>query len=121
MIFTGTKLQVLDNAGGLTAKCIRVLKRPIAYAGDLIIITIKSHNPYKPKIRTHQVHRAIVIQSRYFQDRKISQYVKFPLNGVVLLKRNEDLPFGKRVGAAVCFELRKKGFFRILLMGLFVI
>jgi ribosomal protein L14 len=121
MIFSGTKLIFLDNAGAITGKCIRVLKKQIAYCGDLIIVTVKSHNIYKPKIKTHQVHKAIVIQTKKFQIRKISQYAKFSLNAIVLLKKIDEIPYGKRVRGAVCVELRKKQHFRVLVMGLFVI
>lgn len=121
MIFPGTKLICLDNSGAFTAKCIKVRNRFFGLNSDIIIITVKSHNNGKPKIRTHQIHRAIIVQSKSIIYRKINQYAKFSRNAIILLKKVDNVPIGSKIRGPVCFELRKKKFFRLIIMGLFVL
>ena len=51
MIHIGTRLQVSDNSGAKTAKCLIVVKKPIGFLGDIIKITLRRFTASKKLIK----------------------------------------------------------------------
>lgn len=117
MIKNETRLQVLDNSGGLIVKCFRIYGKKEATLGNKILISIKTCRVNR-KVKKGEIYKGIVVQIRSLYKRKVGQYLKFNKNGVVLWKRKEDTPVGTRVRYIVPIELRFLGFMKIILLAI---
>jgi large subunit ribosomal protein L14 len=116
MIFQESNIYPADNGGGRKLKCIRVIKRKEGYAGDSIIVTVKAAK-WEKKVKKGKVYRAVLVQSRGWHKRPFGNRVRFSSNRAVILKRGENIPLGSRVSKFVFFELRKKGFLKIITLS----
>lgn len=108
-------LRIIDNSGGLTAKCIKVLTkspRCPAYHGDKIIIVIKTALSGK-RVTKSQIHRALVVWSTVNKRRSEGTYIKFAKVGCVLLKKDGQ-PLANKVKGPVYRELRSLGHLKIV-------
>lgn len=115
MIQQGTMLKIIDNSGGLTAMCIKVLgKNPKCpgYHGDKIIVVIKTAIAGK-RVTKSQIHRALIVWSPVNKRRKEGTYIRFADSACVLLKK-DGLPLANRVRGPVYRELRPLGHLRIV-------
>lgn len=115
MIFQGTKLRVIDNSGGLTALCIKVLTkspRCAANPGDKIIVVIKSGISGK-RVTKSQIHRALVVWSPTNKRRVEGNYIRFSQSACVLLKKDGQ-PLANKIKGPVYRELRPLGHSKIV-------
>ena len=115
MIQMQTMLDVADNTGAKTARCIKVLggsKRRTAGLGDVIICSVKSVIAGS-EIKKKAVVRAVVVRTKHATRRKDGSYVKFDANAVVLIDA-ENNPRGTRIFGAVARELRERNFMKIV-------
>jgi large subunit ribosomal protein L14 len=113
MIATGTMLRVLDNSGARVAQCIRISKnRKTANVGDRITVVIKRSKANK-KIRTHQIHKALVVRNTTMSRRKDGSYIKF-IQGACVLVNKQNAPIGKRILGPVNKDLRLQGHLKII-------
>ncbi len=115
MIYQGTILRVIDNSGARYALCIKVLhKNPKCRArlGDKIIVVIKKAIPGK-KVKTHNIHKAIVVRDPSFFSRTDGSLLKW-IGGACILINNIGQPLGKRILGPVSKELRKMGHLKII-------
>jgi len=66
MIQLLTHVDIIDNSGGKTGQCIKILKpagRKYAILGDEILVTIKKESN-TGKVKKGTVHRALIVQTK---------------------------------------------------------
>jgi large subunit ribosomal protein L14 len=104
-----TILGVADNSGAKKVMCIKVLggsHHMSASLGDVIVVAIKSAIP-SGKVKKGEVHRALIVRSKYGVVRGDGSKIKFDENEVILLNKQGEI-VGTRVFGAVPRELREK-------------
>lgn len=114
MIQMQTKLEVADNSGAKTVKCIKVLggsKRMSAALGDVIVVAVQQALP-GGKIKKGDVKKAVIVRTAYPLRREDGSYIQFDKNSVVILN-NQNEPVGTRIFGPVARELRGKNFTKI--------
>lgn len=114
MIQMQTKLEVADNSGAKTVKCIKVLggsKRMSASLGDVIVVAVQQALP-GGKIKKGEVKKAVIVRTAYPLRREDGSYIQFDKNSVVILN-NQSEPVGTRIFGPVARELRAKNFTKI--------
>jgi large subunit ribosomal protein L14 len=114
MIQMQTKLEVADNSGAKTVKCIKVLggsKRMSANLGDVIVVAVQQALP-GGKIKKGEVKKAVIVRTAYPLRRDDGSYIQFDKNSVVILN-NQNEPVGTRIFGPVARELRAKNFTKI--------
>lgn len=114
MIQMQTKLEVADNSGAKTVKCIKVLggsKRMSANLGDVIVVAVQQALP-GGKIKKGEVKKAVIVRTAYPIRREDGSYIQFDKNSVVILN-NQNEPVGTRIFGPVARELRGKSFTKI--------
>jgi large subunit ribosomal protein L14 len=116
MIYPETNLYAADNGGGRHFKCIKIIKKKSGKAGDSIIVTVKKARPRK-KIKKGKVYRGVIVQTKGWHTRPFGNKVAFLSNRVVILKRGENIPIGSRISRFVFFELRKRGYMKIVTLS----
>lgn len=115
MIQAQTIIDVADNSGGKTARCIKVLggtKRRYAGLGDIVVVSVQKAIA-GGGIKKGQVVRGVVVRTRQATRRADGSYVKFDKNAIVLID-NENNPRGTRIFGAVARELRDRKFMKII-------
>jgi large subunit ribosomal protein L14 len=97
MIQKGTCLNVVDNSGAKTVRCIQVIKgyrSRYANIGDIIVVSIKSlriKRRLTTKVKKGGVCKALVIRTKYSYKCYGSEELNFFNNDVVLLSRQDRL------------------------------
>ena len=115
MIHEYTVVQMADNAGARTAKCIRVLggsRKRYAGIGDLIVVAVHGVMPNGP-LEEGQVAKAVVVRTKKEYRRSDGSYIRFDDNAAVLVNDDKE-PTGTRIFGPVARELREKQFMRIV-------
>jgi len=115
MIQMQSTLDVADNSGAKKVMCIKVLggsHHMIAGLGDVIVVSIKEAIP-SGKVKKGEVHRALIVRTKYGVSRMDGSTIKFDSNSVVLLNK-QDEPIGTRVFGPVTRELRAKKFAKVI-------
>ena len=115
MIQMETTLDVADNSGAKSARCIKVLggsKRRFAGLGDVIVVSIQKANPGSP-IKQGEVVRGVIVRCRQATRRPDGSYVRFDKNAIVLIDKDGN-PRGTRIFGAVARELRSRRFMKII-------
>ena len=119
MIQMQTELDVADNSGAKTARCIKVLggsKKRTAGLGDVIVVSIIKSlpgSPFSDKKAKNRVARGVIVRCRQPSRRSDGSYVRFDRNAIVLLD-GEGNPRGTRIFGAVARELRDRKFMKII-------
>jgi large subunit ribosomal protein L14 len=114
MIQMQTKLEVADNSGAKTVKCIKVLggsKRMSAGLGDIIVVAVQQALP-GGKIKKGDVKKAVIVRTTYPLRREDGSYIRFDTNSVVIINNNNE-PVGTRIFGPVARELRGRSFTKI--------
>lgn len=109
-----TILDVADNSGAKTVKCVKVLGgsfKTTASIGHVIVVSIQDSIP-KGKVKKGDVHRAVIVRTKKELKRKDGSCIKFHKNSVVLIDKQGE-PIGTRVFGPVPRELRTH-FMRII-------
>ena len=115
MIHEYTILNMADNAGARTAKCIRVLggsRKRYAGIGDQIVVAVHGVTPNGP-LEEGQVARAVVVRTKKEYRRSDGSYIRFDDNAAVLVNDDKE-PTGTRIFGPVARELREKQYMRIV-------
>ena len=110
-----TNLEVADNSGARRIQCIKVLggsKRKTASVGDVIVVSIKEAIP-RGKVKKGEVHRAVIVRTRFNVARADGSIIRFDKNAAVLLTKQNE-PIGTRIFGPVVRELRAKKFMKII-------
>lgn len=115
MIQMQTVLDVADNSGAKTVRCIKVLggsRRRFAGLGDVIVVSIQKAIPGSP-VKPGTVMRGVIVRCRKATRRDDGSYVRFDKNALVLLDADGN-PRGTRIFGAVARELRTRRFMKII-------
>lgn len=115
MIQHCTRLNVADNSGAKSLKCIKVLggtRKRYATIGDVIVCSVKEATP-ESKIKKGEVVKAVIVRTAKEVRRTDGSYIRFDENAAVLVNNNQE-PVGTRVFGPVARELRGKNFMKIL-------
>ncbi len=115
MIQHCTRLNVADNSGAKSLKCIKVLggtRKRYATIGDVIVCSVKESTP-ESKIKKGEVVKAVIVRTAKEVRRTDGSYIRFDENAAVLINNNQE-PVGTRVFGPVARELRGKNFMKIL-------
>jgi len=118
MVTVGTYLSTSDNTGAIKVKCIKILGCSFCNhtnVGDKIVVVVKSSN-FNRKVKTHEVHRSIIVRLLNKTLRSNGMNISFLNNSVVLVKKNND-PIGNRIKGSVLQELRYKKCTKIMLLA----
>lgn len=117
MIQMQTVLDVADNTGAKSVRCIRVLggtRRRTASLGDVIVVSIQKSIAGAPDaFRKGKVTRGVIVRVRKNVRRSDGSYVRFDSNAVVLVD-TDGSPRGTRIFGAVARELRERRFMKII-------
>ncbi|WP_437205348.1 50S ribosomal protein L14 [Planctomicrobium sp. SH664] len=117
MIQMQTIMDVADNTGAKTVRCIRVLggtKRRTASLGDVVVVSIQKSIAGAPEaFRKGRVTRGVIVRVRYGTRREDGSYVRFDSNAIVLVD-NDGNPRGTRIFGAVARELRDRRYMKII-------
>lgn len=115
MIQMETLLNVADNSGAKTAKCIKVLggsKRMSSNVGDIIVLAVQNIIP-GAKVKKGEVVRGVIVRTKKEITRPDGSTVRFDDNAVVLITK-DGMPIGTRVLGPIARELRAGNFMKIL-------
>ena len=115
MIQIESVLDVADNSGAKTVKCIKVLggsKRRYASIGDVIVVSIREAMP-NSKVRKGETARAVVVRTKRETRRPDGSYIRFDTNSAVIINAQKE-PIGTRIFGPVARELRAKKFMKIV-------
>jgi large subunit ribosomal protein L14 len=110
-----TMLDVADNSGARTARCIKVLggtRRRYARLGDIVVVSVQKAMPGSA-VRSGTVLRGVVVRCRKSTRRPDGSYVRFDRNAIVLVDTDGN-PRGTRIFGAVARELRERRFMKIV-------
>ena len=115
MIQVQTELSVADNTGARAVEGIKVLggsKRRTASVGDQIVVSVKDAIP-NGKVKKGEVHKAVIVRTKYSIHRNDGSKVKFDNNAAVIVDEKGE-PIGTRIFGPVTKELRSKGQTKII-------
>ncbi len=115
MIQMQTIVDIADNTGAKTARCIKVLggsKRRTAGLGDVIVVSVQKAIP-SATVKSGTVAKGVIVRCRQKTRRQDGSYVSFDHNAVVLIDADGN-PRGTRIFGAVARELRDRKFTKIL-------
>ncbi|MBY0354331.1 MAG: 50S ribosomal protein L14 [Rickettsiales bacterium] len=115
MIQMQSRLEVADNSGAREVMCIKVLggsKRKTAGVGDVIVVSVKDAIP-RGKVKKGDVHRAVIVRTRFDVKRPDGSVIRFDKNAAVLINKQNE-PIGTRIFGPVVRELRARQFMKIV-------
>jgi len=115
MIQMQTVLDVADNSGAKTVRCIKVLggtRKRFAGLGDIIVVSVQKAIPGSA-VKPGTVMRGVIVRCRKSTRRDDGSYVRFDRNALVLLDPDGN-PRGTRIFGAVARELRQRRFMKII-------
>ena len=115
MIQMQTVIDVADNSGAKTARCIKVLggtSRRTASIGDVVVVSIQKSIP-SASVKRKAVVKGVVIRTRQSIRRSDGSHVRFDRNAIVLIDA-DNAPRGTRIFGAVPRELREKRYLKII-------
>lgn len=103
MIYKETILRVVDNTGGIYAKCIGIQDNPVASIGDLITVSIVKALPNR-KVKKGEIHKALIIRTKKGVSRPDGTYIQFNENAIIILEP-ELSPKGTRLFGPIPIEI----------------
>jgi len=115
MIQLRTTLDVVDNSGAKTLRCIKVLGgKGARYAriGDIFVGVVRKAEPRK-LVKKHDIVRAVMIRQKKATRRSDGSYIRFDDNACVILEGKTKNPKGGRIWGPIAKELKDKGFDKI--------
>ena len=115
MIQKESRVRIADNTGARELLVISVLGgsgRRYAYAGDVVVGTVKVATP-GGAVKKGELVQAVVVRTKKERRRQDGTYIKFDENAVVLINEVKD-PRGTRIFGPVARELREKKFMKII-------
>jgi large subunit ribosomal protein L14 len=115
MIQMQTLLDVADNSGAKSARCIKVLggtRRRYAGLGDIVVVSVQK-SLAGSAIKAGSVVKGVVVRVKKSARRPDGSYVRFDRNAIVIVD-NDGNPKGTRIFGAVARELRDRKFMKIV-------
>lgn len=117
MLRSESIVNIIDNSGAKTGKCIKILTPvsstgyKVAQVGDIIMVSLQKVLPDK-KIKKGGKYKALIVSTKAPVKRAIG-HIKFNKNAVILLNKNDE-PFGTRLNSYIVKEIREKHFSKIV-------
>lgn len=108
-------VNIADNSGAKTARCIKVLGgtgRRYARIGDIVVVSVQKSIP-SATVKRKAVVRGVVVRTRQSIRRSDGSHIRFDSNAIVLVDADFG-PRGTRIFGAVPRELRQKRFMKII-------
>lgn len=118
MIYINTYLKPIDNSGAKLVKCIKVYKKSKKTPGklcDYMLVSLRKVNP-KKKLKVGELCKALIVSSNLKLYRYGGIYIKFSINGIVILNKR-DMLLGSRVLKPIAAEIRNIYMARLLLIA----
>jgi large subunit ribosomal protein L14 len=115
MIQMQTMLDVADNTGAKSVRCIKVLggtHRRYATLGDIVVASVQKALPGS-EVKSGTVVKGVIVRVKKATRREDGSYVRFDRNALVLIDP-EGNPKGTRIFGAVARELRERNFMKII-------
>jgi large subunit ribosomal protein L14 len=114
MICQESNLDVADNSGARSVRCIRVLgqRKRYAHVGDIIKVTVKEAIP-NGAVKKAEVCRALIVRTRHPIRRADGTVLRFDSNAVVIIDANNN-PRGTRIFGPVARELRENNHMKVV-------
>ncbi len=121
MIQPQTLINIADNSGVKVIMCIRILgtKKKHASVGDTIIGVVKKALPNN-MIQKSSIVRAVIVRTKKMFNRANGSHLKFDENAAVIITVDKT-PKGTRVFGPIPFEIRDKGFSKVVALAGMVI
>ena len=118
MIQQESILQVADNSGAKTVKCIKVLggyKKKHAKLGDMVITSVqelRNKSKITSKVKKGEIYKALIIRTKKTFKKKDGTVIFIGKNtkknnAVILINRKGNL-IGTRITEPISFTLKKK-------------
>jgi len=124
MIQQETILQVADNSGAKTVKCIKVLggyKKKYAKLGDIIVVSVQElRNKAKitSKVKKGEIYKALIIRTKKKINKKDGTVVysnkKTRNSNAATLINKKGNPVATRITEPIPFKLKKKQFIKFI-------
>lgn len=115
MIHEESILNVADNTGAKTIKCIRCLggsHRKTCGVGDIIVASVQKADP-NGKVKKGEVVMAVIVRTKYPIQRADGTVIRFDENSAVIIDKAKA-PRGTRIFGPIARELRAGGFTTII-------
>ncbi len=114
MILTESRLNVADNSGARSVKCIRVMKTKRSYAkvGEVIKVAVQEAQPHG-MVKAGDVLEAVVVRTKAPIRRADGSVLRFDHNAAVIIDANDN-PRGTRIFGPVARELRDGNFMKVV-------
>lgn len=115
MIYSETKLKIIDNSGGKLAKCIKILNSSNvcgAKAGSVIIVSIKNA-AFNKSVKKGGVYKALFVRGKKFTKRNYGLNIKFNENAVILLNDNY-VPISSKIYGPIYKELKENNYSKLI-------
>ena len=110
MIGLLSKVNIIDNSGGLVGRCIKILKKSRAKLGeaganigDIIIVSVIKTYSSDTNIKKGDIHKALIVRTK-----KLNNNVRWTTNSVILIKGNnktEIQPIGTRIKGPISTQI----------------
>lgn len=116
MIHEESILNVADNTGAKTIKCIRCLggsHRKFSGMGDLIVASVQKADP-NGKVKKGDVVTAVIVRLKKEVIRHDGTTIRFDENAAVIVDPKSKDPKGTRIFGPIARELRVKGYSKII-------
>ena len=124
MIQPQTILQVADNSGAKTVKCIKILggyKKKYAKLGDLIVVSVqelRNKARLTSKVKKGEVYKALIIRTKKEIKKKDGTVIfcnrkTINQNAVALINKKGN-PVATRITEPIPFMLKKKQFMKFI-------
>ena len=115
-------LQVADNSGAKTVKCIKVLggyKKKNAKLGDMVVTSVqelRNKSKSTSKVKKGEIYKALIVRTKktfYKKDGTIifSNKKTKKANSVILINKKGNL-IGTRITEPIPFSLKKKQYIK---------
>ena len=118
MIQQETILQVADNSGAKTVKCIKVLggyKKKYAKLGDIIVVSVqelRNKSKITSKVKKGEIYKALIIRTKKKIKKKDGTVLysskKIGSSNAVTLINKKGNPIATRITEPIPFKLKKK-------------
>jgi large subunit ribosomal protein L14 len=124
MIQQESILQVADNSGAKTVKCIKVLggyKRKHAKLGEIIITSVqelRNKSKITSKVKKGEIYKAFILRTKKALQKKDGTNIlcskKTKNSNAVILINKKGNPIGTRITEPMPFKLKKKQFMKFI-------
>ena len=99
MIYPQSELMIIDNSGGLRAKCIKTLKssrKKGSSMNKMLIVSVKSVRTTKKKVKRGKIYKALLVQTKKENNTNSGLTISFDNNSIILLDAKLN-PLGTRL------------------------